>query len=331
MEAKLLVVGVGLIGYKHCELILGSSRSNLCGIVRGSKKPFSTNGKVYPSYQNLEHAILQEKPDGVIIASPNQVHLEHALICIDHGIPVLIEKPIADKLNDAFAIVKAADAKNVPVLIGHHRIHSEGMAQLKNILESGTLGEIQTFAGMATFFKPDAYFEDGPWRLKEGGGPIAINMIHEICNMRYLIGEIAEIKLITSNSRRKAVVEDKASFALRFKSGAIGTFILSDCSSSPNSWENTTGENKAYPQYNEACYFITGTQGSVSFPDGKLYTSEKNASWMNRLDAKLIEYGVNDPLQAQLEHFVNIIAQGHSPKVTAHDGYKNLELLLNAC
>ena len=79
------------------------------------------------------------------------------------------------------------------------------------------------------------------------------------------------MKKVTSNSYRNAEVEDKASFAINFVNGAVGTFVVSDASASPYSWENTTAENSAYPNYQDSCYYITGTKGSIAYPSGTMH------------------------------------------------------------
>lgn len=60
------------------------------------------------------------QPQGVINATPNILHLPCALACIERGIPVLVEKPVADSPQRARELVDAAARHQVPVLVGHH-------------------------------------------------------------------------------------------------------------------------------------------------------------------------------------------------------------------
>jgi predicted dehydrogenase len=78
-------------------------------------------------------------------------------------------------------------------------------------MRSGVLGSIVGVIGSAVFYKPDfdGYFE-GPyaWRREPGGGPILINMIHDVGNLRAMVGEVVAVQAMASNATRKFAVED---------------------------------------------------------------------------------------------------------------------------
>ena len=83
--------------------------------------------------------------DGVIIATPNNLHVEHGLECIQKGIPSLIEKPLASSANDAEIISRAAHENGVAVLVGHHRRHNPIITAAKKIVASGEIGDVRSF------------------------------------------------------------------------------------------------------------------------------------------------------------------------------------------
>ena len=104
--------------------------------------------------------------------------------------------------------------------------------------------------GTALFYKPDDYFETGGgWRRQPGGGPILLNLIHEVNNLLSLVGDIVRVQAVTSNATRGFPVEDTAAMIFTFANGALGTFLLSDTAASPRSWEQTSQENKSYDSY----------------------------------------------------------------------------------
>ncbi len=177
-QVRIAVAGAGLIGQRHIEEVDASSSATLSAIV----DPFPAAAEVaakysVPLYASLADMFAADKPDGVILATPNQLHVEGALQCIAAGVPVLVEKPIADSLDGAQQIVDAGRAAGVPVLTGHHRQHSPIMAKARSVIASGRLGSIVGIVGTALFYKPDLYFDDnGGWRRKPGGGPTMLNL-----------------------------------------------------------------------------------------------------------------------------------------------------------
>jgi predicted dehydrogenase len=182
----------------------------------------------------------------------------------------------------------------------------------------------------ATFFKPDHYFTDAPWRVERGsGGPILINLIHEVHNLRMLCGEVLAVQAFTSHATRGFEVEDTVAINLRFASGALGSFMLSDTAACGRSWEQTSQENKAYATCeDEDCYVIAGTQGSLSVPTMRLktYPRADARSWWSPFEAGTLGLVREDPLSLQLAHFVDVIHGRAEPLVTAQDGLANLRV-----
>lgn len=326
---RLAVVGPGLIGKRHIELINSHPVCKLIGVVAPShpENIEVANRCQVPLFYDLKSLFEREQVDGVIIASPNKFHVHQGLECIENGVPVLLEKPIADSYEDGLRLLKAANVKQAKLLIGHHRIHSPILQTAKKIIHDGVIGEIVGISGSALFYKPKDYFAAGPWRSLPGGGPILINLIHEIGNFRALCGEIKKVQAITSNQIRGSIVEDSAVVNFQFENGILGSFFLSDTACSGRSWEQTTQENKSFASYlDEDCYHITGTNGSLSIPSMRIkyHTQENPPSWLNLMNGDVVEVKVADPLQEQFLHFLRVIQGSEAPKVTAYDGLQNL-------
>ncbi|MCZ8283878.1 MAG: Gfo/Idh/MocA family oxidoreductase, partial [Bacteroidia bacterium] len=265
------VAGAGVIGRRHIELIQASPRTRLCAVV--DPQPASKElaaGLGVPHFARLEDLFAGPaavQADGVILATPNPLHVPGALLCVQHRVPALIEKPVADSLEAGLQLADALAQNPTPMLVGHHRRHSSTLQTARRAIQSGLLGRVVTVTGSAQFYKPDSYFEQGPWRKQPGGGPILINLIHEMDNLRYLCGELESVYAVASHAVRQLAVEDTAVMTLKFVSGALGTITLSDTAASPRSWEQTSGENAAYAPYPlQDCYFIAGTKGSLAVP-----------------------------------------------------------------
>jgi predicted dehydrogenase len=241
-----------------------------------------------------------------------------------------VEKPVADDLVDARRLVDDVEGSGVPVLVGHHRRYSAVLERSREVIRSGALGRLVAVVASATFYKPDAYFDAGPWRKQAGGGPILINLIHEIDNLRALVGEIVEVQAFASHVARGFEVEDTVAINLRFENGALGTFMLSDAAATPRSWEQTSGENKRYDHHaDQDCYVIAGTRGSLQVPTMRQYGYAGAASWWEPLLQRTQHTRPDvDPLLRQLEHFAAVVRREAEPRVTVRDATRTLEVTL---
>lgn len=327
-KQRLVVVGPGLMGRKHIELIRDNPRCELAGIVTPERAVINDIGEQLnvPLFHDLETCLRTLAPSGVIISSPNEFHYEQACLCVERDIPALIEKPITSRYDDAERLVDLIARRAAKVIVGHHRAHSPLMAMAKGVIETGRLGRLVAIHGSAIFYKPPDYFDAGPWRREIGGGPILINLIHEIGILRTLCGEISAVQAIASNAIRGFPVEDTVVINLQFENGALGTFVLSDTGASPRSWEQTSRENPVYPTYpDEDCYSITGTRGSLDFPTMRL-KSHLAPSWHVPLVEEVIPVARMDPLERQLNNFLDVSLGVAAPIVTAFDGAQNLKV-----
>jgi len=329
-KTRIAVAGAGSIGLAHMGLARTSVRCELTAVVDPSPAAQAhADAAGVPRYVSLTELLRKDRPDGVILATPNPLHLPQALECIAAGMPMLLEKPIATTVAEAQRVVDAAERAGAKILIGHHRAHSPIMAKAREVVASGVLGRLVAVMGSATFFKPDLYYTDAPWRREPGGGPILLNMIHEVHNLRMLCGEIVAVQAFASHAARGFAVEDTVAINLRFANGALGSFMLSDTAACARSWEQTSQENKAYPSYDdEDCYVIAGTDGSLSVPTMRLktYARLQDRSWWKPFTVGVVGMVRDDPLKRQLEHFGAVVRGEAEPLVSAADGLANLRV-----
>jgi predicted dehydrogenase len=329
-HVQLAVAGAGLIGRRHIELIQQNPRCRLAAIVDPNPAAQEVaNQTGVPLFRSLGELFAASRPDGVVLATPNQLHVAQALAFIEGMRDGLLDQR-GNTRADAFERLRAsADAAGVPLLVGHHRAHSPILAKAREIIGAGRIGKVVGVMGSAVFFKPDEYFDAAPWRREAGGGPILINMIHEIGNLRSLCGEIVAVQAFASNAARGFAVEDTVAINLRFENGALGTFLLSDTAASPRSWEQTSQENKSYASYDdEDCYVIAGDMGSLSVPTMRLktYATKSDRSWWKPFDVSTASIERTDPLERQLDHFCDVIEGNAQPLVTVRDGLQNLRI-----
>ena len=324
------VAGAGLIGRRHIELIRQSRSCELAAIVDPAPAAAAlAHDCGVPAYRTLAELFGARRPDALIAATPNRLHAQNGIECARHGVPVLIEKPIADSLEGAERLIDAAESAGIALLIGHHRRHSPILAKAREIVRQGRLGRLVAIMGSALFCKPDGYFAEGPWRREPGGGPILINMIHEVDDLRSVCGEIDAVQALASSATRGFAVEDTVTIGLRFANGALGSFVLSDTAAAARSWEQTSRENASYASYpDEDCYLISGVDGSLAVPTMRLKTVVGEHSWWQPMREEIVAVERADPLVLQLEHFCAVVRGEARPLVEGRDALQTLRVTL---
>lgn len=330
MPFRIAVAGAGAIGRVHIDLIKADRDCVLAAIVDPSPAAAAqAHQSGVPHFDDLARMIEAIRPDGVIIATPNALHVEHALACIARGVPVLVEKPVADSIEQAERLARAAATSGVPVLVGHHRRHNPIVQAARDIIRSGTLGPLVAITGTCLLYKPPSYFE-ASWHRQAGAGPLLINLIHDIDNLRFICGEIEAVQAIVSSRVRKLPVEDSAALLLRFAGGAIATLIGSDTAPAPWSWEMNSGENPAYPRQPLDCYRIAGTEGSLALPDLTVWRYAGERDWLKPMIRNRVPVARANPLARQLRHFSDVIAGRSEPLITPSDAARTLGVAIAA-
>ena len=137
--------------------------------------------------------------------------------------------------------------------------------------------------GSALFYKPDHYFDEAPWRREPGGGPILINLIHEIGNLRSLCGEIVAVQAFASNATRGFRSRTRWRSTCASRTARSGTFMLSDTAASGRSWEQTSQENKSLPALSGRGLLPRSSARAARSPFPtmrlKLYDRDEDRSW----------------------------------------------------
>lgn len=327
-KKNIALIGAGAIGKMHIDVLKRSTIARLSAIV----DPFPAAKAVadaqdVPFFTDFREMLATTKPDAVIIASPNSAHAEAAIACMEAGIPALVEKPVADTLEAAREIVAVCERTGVPILVGHHRRHNPILRRARALVDAGTLGVPVSVTAMCTWLKPDSYYEMA-WRREKGGGPVLINLIHDIDILHYLFGDVVSVQASTSNAVRKFEVEDTAAVILRFKNGALGTITVSDTAASPWNWDLCAGEAEHYPRQAQNSHFFTGTQGSMTLPALDIWSYRDARGWHERLTQEHTALHLGNPYDGQLQNLCDVIDGKAEPVCSAKDGLRSLQTTL---
>ena len=332
-RVRLGLIGMGLIGTAHAETLRKIDECELVAVADVDEKYRKATQKLGATYhRDYEEMVHDESLQGVIIATPNHLHAPMGIVCAKHGLHLFVEKPIAADLGDADRLIETANQNKVRIFVGHQRRFNALVEKTREIVQGGELGRLVGATITWALLKPPQYFE-GPfaWRKTGGGGPILINLIHEIDNLRYICGEITEVFAMASNKVRSFSVEDTASVTFRFENGAVGTAFVSDCVPSLSAYEARTGENPlVYHDYGN-CYQFYGTEASLLFPQMKklFYSDPAKLGWHHPITEQGLKVvQAEDPYVKEFRHFARVIRDEEPPRISGEDGRRTLEVTL---
>ena len=203
-------------------------------------------------YTDYKKMIEENALDLIGIATESGLHAEIALYCIDHGIHVIIEKPMAMSMRDANEIIRRSQEKHVKVCACHQNRFNIAVQQLRNALESGRFGRLSHGSIHVRWNRNRGYYEQAPWRgtWAQDGGALMNQCIHGIDLLRWMFGdEVDEVYGVTRQQFHDYLeAEDIGMAVVKFKNGAVATI------------EGTTN---VYPKNLEETLYVFGENGTV--------------------------------------------------------------------
>jgi UDP-N-acetyl-2-amino-2-deoxyglucuronate dehydrogenase len=204
----------------------------------------------YTDYKKMisEHPELEL----VAIATSSGVHAEIAKYCINHGINVIIEKPIAMNMADADEIVHLSEEKGVTVCACHQNRFNVAVQKVRAALESGRFGKLSHGSIHVRWNRNKDYYDQAPWRgtWAEDGGCLMNQCIHGIDLLRWMMGnEIDTVYGVTRQQYHHYLeAEDVGMAVITFKNGAVAT---------------VEGTTNVYPKNLEETLYLFGENGTV--------------------------------------------------------------------
>ncbi len=231
---KYALIGCGKIAPTHLKAAIenGLEIVAVCDMAKSRAEEILKNvgvdadkTAVYTDYKKM----IDENPDLELIsvATISGTHAEIALYCIDKGINVIIEKPIALSIEDADKIVALGKERNVKVSACQQNRFNVAVRQMRKALESGRFGKISHGSISVRWTRDKNYYGQAKWRgtWKEDGGALMNQCIHGIDLLRWMMGdEIEEVYGVTRRQFHDYIeCEDLGMAVVKFKNGAVGT------------------------------------------------------------------------------------------------------------
>lgn len=310
------VIGIGSIGRHHVRIYNQFDDVQLVGIAdtdEGRRVGLARRYRI-PAYASYQELFQKEKPDIVSVAVPTVNHCEVTLAALEHGVHVLVEKPIAATVEDADEMIQRAARAGLTLTVGHVERFNPALAELKRRLAEGELGHVfQIHARRLSPFP--SYIRDV--------GVVMDLATHELDIMRYLLGSEADRIYAETERNLHSKHEDMLSGIIRFENGIVGVLDIN--------WLTPTKVRELR---------ITGERGMflVDYLKQDLYFYE-NSEAPSRWDAMALFRGVGEgnvmkfrlnkvePLEAEIRAFIEAATSGTPPAVTGMDALRALALV----
>ncbi len=298
---KYALIGCGRIATNHIKAAINNKLEivAVCDIVSDkmeallNKHGLAEDGAIsrYTDYRKMliEHPELQL----IGIATESGIHAEIALACIDHGINVIIEKPIAMSMADANEIIRRSQEKGAKVSACHQNRFNVAIQELRGAVEAGRFGSLSHGSIHVRWNRDHSYYDQAKWRgtWAQDGGCLMNQCIHGIDLLRWMMGdEVTEVYGATRQRFHDYLeAEDVGVAVLKFANGAVGTI---------------EGTVNVFPKNLEETLYIFGENGTVKIGG----TSTNNIDVWQFADA-----GEADCAKAGLrEATSNVYGNGHT-------------------
>ena len=253
------LIGCGRISTNHIKAAVNNKLEivGVCDIIPDKmdellEKHGLKNDSTIHHYTDYKEMIAKENPELISIATESGNHAEIALYCIENGINVIIEKPMAMSIEDADKIISLAEEKRVKVSACHQNRFNIAVQELRKAIEGGRFGKISHGSIHVRWNRNKGYYDQAPWRgtWAQDGGALMNQCIHGIDLLRWMMGD--EVEEVYGATRQQfhdyLEAEDVGMAVVKFKNGAIGTI------------EGTTN---VYPKNLEETLYIFGENGTV--------------------------------------------------------------------
>ena len=257
---KYALVGCGRIATNHVKAVLNNGLEfvaacdvepeNIENLLAKHNLEKDSSIARYIDYKKMveEHPELEL----VAIATSSGIHAEIALYCIDHGINVIIEKPMAMNMADAEEIIRRSQEKGVKVSACHQNRFNVAVQQMRKAVENGRFGKLSHGSIHVRWNRGKQYYDQATWRgtWAEDGGCLMNQCIHGIDLLRWMMGnDVVSVYGVTRQQQHDYLeAEDVGMAVVTFANGAIATI------------EGTTN---VYPQNLEETLYLFGENGTV--------------------------------------------------------------------
>ena len=342
METKVrtALVGCGKVGLTHARSLATLPHSRLVAVCDADRQRAELFGRQFgvPAYTDVAEMTRLERVAMVSVCTPHPTHADAVEATAANGAHALVEKPLAPDLAGCDRSIDACRQAGVKLGVMSQRRWYRPVVRMRRAIDSGAIGTPIIAVATVMGWRDESYYRSDPWRGRwatEGGGVLVNQTPHQLDLLRWFMGPIEELYGYWDNFNHPSIeVEDTALAVIRFRSGALGSLVLSN-SQNPGLYGriHVHGSNGASVgvQTDGGSMFISGVTTEVDPPFNDLWTvagqEDLLAGWQAE-DRAATE--IEDPLTfyhaRQIEEFLDAIIEDRPPAVDGADGRNAVEI-----
>lgn len=231
------VIGIGRMGSVHARnlkkhKIRGARLVAICDVQQQAYSTFCKKHGNVPCYEDYKCMLAEIKPRAVIIATEHYFHTDIAEYCIEHGVDVLVEKPVGVSTEAVKKLISVSKAHpGVKSAVMYNQRTNPLYARAKRLVESGALGKLVRINYIITdWYRSQAYYNQGGWRASfwgEGGGALINQCIHQLDLLQWITGMPKSVSVKAFTKNRNITVENDVTALFRYEDDVFCSFSAS--------------------------------------------------------------------------------------------------------
>jgi len=320
------LLGCGRIAKRHSELlggnhISGASLAAVCDPIRSRADAVASKFGVPATYE-MDEFLARKDIDAVAVLTPSGMHPNHAIACARAGKHVIVEKPMALRLQDADDMIRACDEAGVKLFVVKQNRFNVPVVKAREALDAGRFGRLILGTVRVRWCRDQAYYDQDAWRgtWAYDGGVLTNQASHHVDMLEWFFGDVVSVHARAITALANIETEDTAVATLKFRNGALGII------------EATTA---ARPTDIEGSLSILGEKGTVEIA-GFAVNQIRHWRFVDEIasDKDVVEkFSVNPPNvygfghQAYYQHVIDCLVNQRAALVDGLEGRKSLELI----
>lgn len=221
-----VLIGCGAIANKHMAALSSLDSVTVKGVYDMDAAVAAQFSAKYgiPAFTSIEEMIETCGPDFIDILTPSGVHALNIFEVIPYNRHIVVEKPLALRLEDIDAIISRCDAHGIQLFVVQQNRFNPPIQKCRQALEKGRFGKLVLGTVRVRWTRTQQYYDQKEWRgtWAFDGGVIANQALHHVDMLQWMMGDVQSVFARTARALVDIETEDTAIAALQFTSGALG-------------------------------------------------------------------------------------------------------------